>query len=168
MQKSVNYIIIISLVFSFHMLVSAQIEGAYWRNHIYAELLGNAAYYSVNYERRLLDNLSARIGLGFLPKTSSAENIYLGIPITASYLIGKSLIKFEIGLGTTFLKSDYAGVGARTDYRSYLLATGILGLRLVKSGGGLTVRFIFTPFYSPQLKPSSFQFSGGISIGHSF
>jgi hypothetical protein len=169
MNKSVNHIIIICLVLLFQKLTSAQpIEGTYWRNHIYAELLGNAVNYSLNYERRLSENLSARIGFGFWPGTSSEDNPYIGIPITASYLIGKSLIKFEIGLGTTFLKSDYAGVGSRSDYQSYLLITGILGFRLVKSGGGVTLRFIFTPFYSPQLQPSSFQLWGGISIGHSF
>jgi hypothetical protein len=170
MNKSVNHIVIISLVVLLQSSVFAQpIEGTYWRNHIYAELFGNASYYSVNYERRLSDNLTARIGMGFLPKdTFDNRNIYLGIPITVSYLMGAKLIKFEIGLGTTYLKSDYAGVGSRTDYRSYLLMTGILGFRLVKSGGGITVRFVFTPFYSPELEPSSFQFSGGISIGHSF
>ena len=169
MNKTLNHIVIISLGVLFQSSVSAQpIEGTYWRNQIYAELLGNASLYSVNYERRLSDNLSARIGLGFIPKTSSNENIFLGIPLTASYILGKSLIKFEMGLGATYLKSEYAGVGSRTDYRSYLLMTGILGFRLVKSGGGVTVRFVFTPFYSPQLQPTTFQFSGGISIGHSF
>ena len=170
MNKPVNHIVILGLVVLFQSSVSAQlIEGTYWQNHIYAELFGNAAYYSVNYERRLSDNLTARIGLGFLPKDSFLyRNVYLGIPLTVSYLIGDKLIKFEIGLGATYLKSEYAGVGSRTDYRSYLLMTGILGFRLVKLGGGLTVRFVFTPFYSPELEPTSFQFSGGISIGHSF
>jgi hypothetical protein len=159
----------LSLMLSFQKIACAQpIEGTNWQNHIYVEFLGSAVFYSLNYERRLSDNLSARFGFGFWPRTSSEENPYLGIPFTASYLLGKSLIKFEIGLGATFLKSDFAGVGSRSDYRSYLLATGILGFRLVKSGGGITVRFVFTPFYSPELEPSSFQFSGGISIGHSF
>jgi hypothetical protein len=158
------FLLVLLQVFTF----AQPIEGTYWRNHIYAELGGNAVVYSLNYERLLSDNISARIGLGLLPNISSLGDTYIGIPLTASYIIGKSLVKFEIGLGTTFLKSDYAGVGSRSEYRSYLLITGILGFRLVKSGGGLTVRFIFTPFYSSQLEPSSFQFFGGISIGHSF
>lgn len=169
MNRSLNHIVIICLVVLLQSSFFGQpIEGTYWRNHIYAELGGNAVLYSLNYERLLSDNISARIGLGLLPNITSSGDSYIGIPLTASYLIGKSLVKIEIGLGITYLKSDYAAVGSRSDYRSYLLMTGIFGLRLVKSGGGLTGRFIFTPFYSSQLEPSSFQFFGGISIGHAF
>ena len=36
-------------------------------NRIYAELLGNAGAGSINYEREVVPQITARVGLGFMP-----------------------------------------------------------------------------------------------------
>jgi hypothetical protein len=82
-------------------------------NSIYAEGLGAAIAYSVNYERMVVDDLGVRIGLSYLSfgasataqgMTSSASASYLFVPITASYVgIRSGSSALELGAGMTLL-----------------------------------------------------------------
>ena len=61
------------------------------KNVIYAEGLGAGLFYSVNYERNVLDFLSVRAGIGYFPLsvsagTSSASSHYVTIPLMVNYL----------------------------------------------------------------------------------
>jgi hypothetical protein len=95
-------------------------------NSIYAEGLGAAIIYSVNYERLFLDQLAVRGGLGYLSlsatatsdtSSSSASATYLFIPVTASYIgIRSGKHSLELGGGVTFLylsgSANAAGVSS--------------------------------------------------------
>ena len=134
------------------------------KNHLFLELFGNGILYSVNYERLLSDNFSSRIGYSYMP-----DLIYSTIPITASYIMGSGSSKAEAGMGITITTSIFEGVfGKRKEKQTYLLLTGVFGIKYYRPRGGYTVKITFTPFYSPHLKPSKFQLYGGISIGYGF
>lgn len=67
---------------------------------VYAELLGNALAYSLNFEQRVVVNsqdFGIRIGAGYIP--SSGESILM-IPMQLNYLWGKKHA-LEIGMGAT-------------------------------------------------------------------
>jgi hypothetical protein len=82
-------------------------------NSIFAELLGAAIFFSLNYERMLFDQLGVRVGFSYLSigasaggdGTSSNANVtYIWIPVTASYVglrSGRSAL--ELGAGVTAL-----------------------------------------------------------------
>jgi len=81
-------------------------------NTIYAELAGAGTLYSINYERRFIDDLGVRLGFCFFAAgasasaggtTASAGYKFLTIPITASYLgIRGGKHGLELGGGLTF------------------------------------------------------------------
>ena len=91
-------------------------------NSVYAEGLGAAFAYSINYERMFLDQLGVRVGVSYLSigsgvsaggTSASASATYLFVPITASYVgirSGKSAL--ELGGGVTLLYTSAAGNGA--------------------------------------------------------
>ena len=117
------------------------------RNHCYLELFGNGIIYSFNYERLITDNFTIRGGLGIVPGFALIDEFFFGIPLTASYLLGGSSSKFEIGLGTTFFFfEDPDTFSFSSNDKSYLVLTGILGYRYFRSRGGFTFRITFTHF----------------------
>jgi hypothetical protein len=91
-------------------------------NSIYAEGLGAAIAYSINYERMVIPELGVRVGFSYLSigasataggTTSSESASYLFFPITASYTgirSGKSAL--ELGAGATILYVTAAANGA--------------------------------------------------------
>jgi hypothetical protein len=58
----------------------------YVNNTVYVELLGNAAIYSFNYERRLRDSFWGRIGVGYYPGPFGE---LAAVPLGLNYLMGK-------------------------------------------------------------------------------
>ncbi len=67
---------------------------------VYAELLGNALAYSINFEQRVIvssQDFGIRIGAGYIP--SAGESILM-IPMQLNYLLGKKHA-LEIGMGAT-------------------------------------------------------------------
>ena len=165
--KKMKLLILIALLFLTNLDINSAQERTIFpksKNHLFLELFGNGILYSVNYERLLSDNFSSRIGYSYMP-----DLIYSTIPITASYIIGRGSSKAEAGMGITITTSVFDGVfGTRKEKQTYLLLTGVFGIKYYKPRGGYTVKITFTPFYSPHLKPSKFQLYGGISIGYGF
>jgi hypothetical protein len=92
-------------------------------NTIYAELAGAALIYSINYERRVIDDLGVRLGFCFFASGGSASGggasvsssyKYLAIPITASYLgIRSGKHGLELGGGVT-IRYETAAASANT------------------------------------------------------
>ncbi len=90
----------------FLMIFLSSNSQTYVRNNVYFELGGASPYYSINYERMLLNwanfNIAARVGVMYIKWDG---DFYRGAPIGLSYLksIGeKSYI--EAGLFYTFIK----------------------------------------------------------------
>lgn len=88
-------------------------------NSIYLEGLGAGLAYSLNYERRVIDDLGVRVGFSYLSvsagasaggSSSSASSTLIGIPITASYLgVRSGKHALELGAGATL---EYASAAA--------------------------------------------------------
>lgn len=71
---------------------------------IYAELLGTAGFYSINYDRRFKaseknNGLGIRAGVGYF------DNIWY-VPVQLNYLIGKNHF-LELGIGTRFATAEF-------------------------------------------------------------
>jgi hypothetical protein len=93
----------------------------------------------------------------------------MSIPLTASYLFGSGPLKFELGLGTTFLLKD-EGKFFRLpeEEETFFLLTGIIGLRIFKPEGGFNFKVGLTPFYSEKFSQNKLRLWGGISFGYGF
>ena len=109
-------------------------------NSIYTEFGGAGYTKTLNYDRKLSNNFSLRIGYGF--NNSDNNGILHFYPIEASYLINKLDYAMEVGVGTTLLdgvlemRGDVIGsnhkitfIGA--GYRKYLYDSNFfVGLKL--------------------------------------
>jgi len=105
-------------------------------NSIYLEGLGPGIWYSINYERRVIDDLGVRLGFSYIGlgssvssggQTASSSASLLNFPITASYLgLRSGKHTFEVGGGVTIsyatasassggLTGSASGVGANGD-----------------------------------------------------
>jgi hypothetical protein len=95
-------------------------------NSVYAEGLGAAIFYSVNYERVIADRVGVRGGFAYFSVTptandptqsASASFSWVAIPLTASYFgIRSGRHSVELGGGATFLlvsgKANEGGISA--------------------------------------------------------
>ena len=141
------------------------------RNSIFLELGGNGIFYSLNYDHKFFDHVSARLGGMYLPLPASDDGTggenRVGIalfPIMVNYLVGNGNSRLELGAGTMvgYVSGEVdnenlnaGGVGG--------LATTI-GYRLQPRGGGFLFRVGLTPF----LVGSGLQLWGGLSLGGTF
>jgi hypothetical protein len=83
-------------------------------NTIYVEGFGGGLWWSLNYERLVLQDLAVRAGFGYIglegfdPDGSSASVGFFSIPISVSYLgLGGTSHMFEVGAGLTI--AGYTG-----------------------------------------------------------
>ena len=134
------------------------------KNAIYLDLLGPGLLYSINYDRMITDEFSARIGFSYFgvgasatdstgATTASASFSYWAVPITASYLgIGSDTNMLELGAGASILnfsgsgliESDDADVGAGASVTT-LSATAMVGYRRQPADGGFVFRVGLSP-----------------------
>jgi hypothetical protein len=138
-------------------------KGREAKNAIYLDLGGPGLIYSLNYDREIIPDLSARIGISYLSmgasatdgsgNNTSAEFSYLAIPITASYLgIGSENNMFEVGggpvimnfSGSGLIESDDEDVSAGGSVTTVAL-TGLAGYRHQPADGGFVFRIGLSP-----------------------
>jgi hypothetical protein len=119
-------------------------EDRFVKNSVFAEGLGPGLFYSINYERMVIDEeLGIRIGLDYLsftssvgagPETTKSTTTFFGVPITASYVgirSGKSSL--ELGGGVTlfyFGGSTSSGFVATSGSGIVPLGVAMVGYRL--------------------------------------
>ncbi|MRG94592.1 hypothetical protein [Polyangium spumosum] len=101
-------------------------------NSVYAEGLGAGLWYSLNYERRVIDDLGVRVGISYISigasidtgaGSSSASASLLTFPITASYLglrSGKHALEAGGGVSIT-----YATAQASNSFGSSASGSGV-------------------------------------------
>jgi hypothetical protein len=159
---------------------SAKHEGREAKNAIYVDLLGPGLIYSLNYDREIIPDLSARIGISYLSLGASSSDgsasvsfSYLAIPITASYLgIGSQNNCLELGggpvimnfKGSGLVKSNDESVGAGASATTVAL-TGMAGYRHQPADGG----FVFRVGVSPMMVlGANFVPWGYLSLGAAF
>ncbi len=92
-------------------------------NSLFVEGFGAAFFYSLNYERMVLDQLGVRVGLGLMPivsqrdadgfqQASTSTDLLVFVPLTASYVgIRSGRSALELGGGVTLLYASYALAG---------------------------------------------------------
>lgn len=144
-----------------HEHASAEREA---KNAIYLDLLGPGLFYSINYDRILSEDISARIGLSYLSfgasasdssgtTSASAEFSYWAVPLTVSYLgIGSETNMLELGGGAVIMNVKGSGV-VETDDTSQdaaasatlFAATGMIGYRRQPADGGFVFRIGASP-----------------------
>jgi len=136
-------------------------------NSIYLELGGNGPLYSLNYERFVSDEISARIGVMFMSVSASAT-----AGTTTTSAIGGPNHKLELGAGAVLMY--FSGTGASTfnavaTASGFVIApTAIVGYRYVPTDGGFNFRAGFTPLFIAAGGQSTFFPWGGIAAGYSF
>jgi hypothetical protein len=163
---------------------SSSSKGREAKNAIYADLLGPGLFYSLNYDRVITDDLSARIGISYLSfgasatdgagTTASASFSYWAVPLTVSYLgIGSENNMFEVGGGGVLMNVKGSGLvdasgeaGASGSASSTMIAlTALAGYRHQPADGG----FVFRIGLSPEMViGSGFLPWGYLSLGAAF
>ena len=142
---------------------SGSSDGREAKNAIYLDLAGPGLFYSINYDRVIVDDVSARIGFSYLSigasadsgsgSTASAEFSYIAIPITVSYLgLGSESNMFEVGGGGVILNVKGSGIvessEASTDVNgsfTTLGLTALAGYRHQPPDGGFVFRIGASP-----------------------
>jgi hypothetical protein len=127
------------------------------KNVVYVEVLGPGILYSVNYERVITDNVTARIGASiFSYSYYSGESSVVVLPMMANYLWGSGSSKLELGAGADVMVSREKHYGdmepivsPRITSDSNILLVGALGYRYQPSDGGFHFRIVASPIVSP-------------------
>ncbi len=118
------------------------------RNTFFLELGGNGMFYSLNYDRILLnrDNwkLSGRVGAMYLPPLNERNRHMVGGPVEISYLRGRGRHFLELGLGGTVIYDTYALSNSRVNDLA-VMAVARIGYRHQKPEGGFFYKVGFTP-----------------------
>lgn len=138
-------------------------------NAVYAEGLGPALFYSINYDRSFGD-FAGRIGFGYLSVSAvsssgdsqeTASASFFAVPITVSYLgIGSKKHMLELGAGATIFHVGAGASGFDTSSSSsasssstIVLPAGIIGYRLQPPGGGFLLRAGVSPIFAGSTIP---------------
>lgn len=142
-------------------------------NALYVELLGNGGFYTLNYERRFIEDLSARIGFGFISVSATAGSAssrasVMSIPLMANYLgIGNDRHHLELGAGLILVYASAATSSADSIASGSAFGVGgtaTVGYRYQPRDGG----FLFRVGFTPQFGAGGFQAWGGLSLGGAF
>lgn len=151
------------------------------KNSVYAELGGNGGLYSVNYERFVIDDVTARIGLMYMqlgatatsgPATATANVSWFAAPLMVSYLgIGGLNHKLELGAGAVvmYFSGGVSTFSATTRASGTVIApSATVGYRYAPTDGGFNFKVGFTPLLISVAGQTSFLPWAGISGGYGF
>lgn len=113
-------------------------------NTVYLEIGGNNVFYSINYEKELLSNLSPRIGISIMPiseysNAGKQSNSKLFISLMANYFIDLNTNnKIEIGVGASYgLETFFPAIS--------------FGYRYSPNNGGFVFKLAFTPLLNREI-----------------
>lgn len=117
--------------------------------NFYVELGGNGSQYSVNYECLNSRQLALRGGIEVFPQSIlDIKDVFIGIPVTYSFLYGKGNSKLEVGEGilTSYRRISF-GYDNYTSNKIAFSLTGVFGYRYQRPAGGFMFRAGISPFY---------------------
>jgi hypothetical protein len=121
-------------------------------NSAFFELGGSGLFYTFNFEHIFGDsNVSLRIGFGYIHLDADlAGNTFneedISVPMVASYYVGKSSHKLQLGAGMLLLYRQ-GDQGSSDGTTTSLLATAIIGYRYIPENGGINFGVAFTPCF---------------------
>lgn len=171
---TMKHILTITLAFLPVIVFSQNIEQDEFtfdhKNSVQIELFGHGLFYSLNYERIILNKsrfkTAAQVGMSYYPpKTGLIE---LWIPVAVNEILSFDKHHFEMGLGYVFTnESETVMVNGELKERIGGFITGRIGYRYQKPQGRILLRAGFTPFLEYQ-STSEFHPSGGLAIGYNF
>ncbi len=174
--KLVLMLFVFSFLFNSQFLAQEEIENDhYMPNAIYIEFLGNAPWFSLNYDRMINENFSFRVGLGYFISESrflwcktEAKTEALTSPLMFNYVSGSLNSKLEVGIGVLFISASELNVGSpfisTHDDKNQFKLTSTIAYRYQPIDGGIFFKIGFTPIVgSKEIIPFF-----GISIGGVF
>lgn len=159
-------VVSILLVMLTSNLALSQVAGTA-SNSIHLELLGNGLIYSLNYERIIIESLSARAGIGYIQvnEIGGDDKVSLTtVPVMVNYLLGSKSSHLELGIGACFIVAsadfkEFASVSG-----SETLGTATFGYRYQRPDGGILFRAGVTPLFGS----IGFQLWFGLGFGYAF
>lgn len=153
------------LFISNEILTAQQSSTDYSKNTVYTELGGAGITYSLNYDRRVTENIALRTGINYAPTLVAPGVSFIG---QGSYLFGKEDEFFELGVGITYVLSDDPNIVPFSDDGNIkgALINSFIGFRSQSVEEPIFFRFGAAPFYS--FFSDKLFLSGGLSFGYSF
>lgn len=148
-----------------------------YRNSLHIELGGSGGYYSINYERNIINHKSLKTSgqLGFSYFPGSWSDMWLPVGINEQFSF--NIHHIELGIGFVFVReATIENYDIESKFWTYSL-TGRVGYRYQKPDGRFIWRIGFTPilqreriglYYDPNAPFRIFTPMGGVSLGYSF
>jgi len=166
--------ILISLLFiaAFHSAFCQDEENNKFqnKNSVQLDLGGPGLFYSVNYERILINGnrfkTASQLGMSYYPPRTGIRDLWMPLGINEIYSFGKHHI--EAGLGYIVIREALRDPENNpSDWYWSGFMSGRIGYRYQKTGGRLILRASFTPMMEHGTA-HEFHPSGGISVGYGF
>ena len=167
-----KHVIILLCIITFYPLYCQDENNSVFqnKNSLQFDIGGHGLFYSVNYERILLNGnqfkTASQIGFSYYPASTGIRDFWMPIGINEILSFGKHHI--EAGLGYIVIREATRDLENNPDEWFWSsLMSGRIGYRFQKPGGRLILRAAFTPFMEYGAA-HEFHPSGGISVGYNF
>lgn len=174
-QPMKNVFIVCSMMIMLHQQVAGQEnkfarETFRYRNSLQLEAFGPGAYYSLNYERNLINlprmKTSFQIGGAYYPPATGVITLLFPVRLNQLYSFGRHHLESGIGVIFTFSDTDNGATPLR-DYDFETFLTASLGYRYQKPDGRWLLKVLFTPVLEyenrRELTPT-----GSLTLGFNF
>ncbi len=138
------------------------------RHSIFVEIGGSSGLYSLNYDHKLADHVSLRVGGMYfgLKDNDTREHVsIITAPVMINYLLGSGSSRLELGVGMLLAQArgEVKDPQLEFDIRGWG-GISTVGYRLQPRGGGFLFRIGVTPYFNgSQIIPWA-----GISLGATF
>jgi hypothetical protein len=158
-------------------------EQKFAKNVLYAEIAGNAGFYSINYEHFLRPDAAIRAGFMYMSMSatagsSSAKVTWAAVPVMFEYFgvhSGSHALELGLGLSMNYLSGMSTSDGATAGAEGITpIGTATIGYRYSNPTGG----FVFKAGYTPLIAISAPENAGpdysrvfhwgGMSFGYRF
>lgn len=165
-------IILVIIALFFLCNVNAQTKNAdHYNNALIFELGGHGLFYSVNYDRVLINggfiDLHGQVGIAYYPPIADVLDWWF--PILLTHHVFSGLHKLELGLGYSVVRESTRDVdNTIIDWNWTGFQTYRIGYRFDNPRKRYLLRIAYTPLVEQQHSSSETHHSGGISIGYQF
>lgn len=164
-------VLVIGMILAGQIYCQNRPEGKFqFKNSAQLDLGGPGLFYSLNYERILINGdqfkTSSQIGISYYPASTGIRDIWIPMGINEVFFTGKHHL--EAGLGYVLIREAVRDIENNpADWLWSNLIFGRLGYRFQKHDGHLIFRASFVPLIEYD---SAIEFHplGGISLGYSF